>query len=536
MKALHAVHGSVWLFAASGFGGALTACGDDFTCVESRTCPSGVASDGSAGSKGSAGSGAAGRAGAQGSSADSGAGDAGSEGTAGEASSDAGTDAEAGPDVEAGSDAGSDAPFCESEQPDRERGIFVSGSGSDGADGSTCGGIAEPCATIKKALALAKANSVIYLDAGTYEEDGILLRGAITLQGGWARDTNGKWSPVCGAEAAASAVLRAKSADRTLSAVDLAGVVTLETLTVRSKSAPAADGASVYGIFATGATTSLLLRDVAIEVGAAGAGAIGVNGKNGAPVAGACPAGTGQAGTAPGMTGVGAPSATFNVTGFLPAPGVEGGPGSNGTNGTEAPPASCATCPHELAACEGACPSNPCQSVVCGWTNVVTTCGGLGTSGCGGEGGQGGGAGGGGGSSIGVFLWNAAMTIESGRISAAAGGTGGPGGKGGEGGLGGHGFPGSAKPCGRCGRVSELRCEIQPNVLAGGLPGGTGGSGRAGGPGGGGAGGHSYAIYKGNSAIANVATGVELAAGAPGKGGGTAPGRGADGAAKPIGP
>jgi hypothetical protein len=447
-----------------------------------------------------------------------------------------GTEADAGPDVEAGADTGPDAPSCETEQPDLARGIFVSSSGSDGADGSTCGAIGAPCATIKKALALAKANSVIYLDAGTYEEDGIALAGEITLQGGWTRTGDGKWSRGCVPVTPAASVIRAKSADRTVTAIDLPGVATLEMLTVQSKRALALAGASVYGIFATGAATGLVLRDVVVEVGAAGVGAPGVNGKDGGPVSAACPAGTGLPGTASGMAGAGAQSATFDATGFLPAAGVDGGFGSNGTNGTEAPPASCATCPHELAACEGSCPSNPCQSVVCGWTNLVTTCGGPGTSGCGGQGGLGGGAGRGGGSSIGVFLWNATARIESSRIAAGAGGAGGPGGKGGSGGLGTPGLPGSAKPCGACGRVSELRCEIQPSVLAGGLPGGTGGSGKAGGPGGGGAGGHSYAIYKGGSAIVNIAAGVELSAGVPGSGGGVAPGRGADGAAKPIGP
>jgi hypothetical protein len=538
MKALNAWRGSLGLVAATGFSTVLSGCGSDFTCVESRTCPSGVAPGGSAGSSGSGGSGAAGSAGAQGAGADSGAGDSGSSGATGEAGSSdgGGNETDAGPDVEAGADAGPDAPSCETAQPDLERGIFVSNSGNDGADGSMCGAIGSPCATIKRALGLAKTNSVIYLDAGTYEEDGLALRGDVTLQGGWARRTDGKWSHACGPDAAARAVLRAKSADRTLSAVDLGGVATLETLAVRSKTAPAAAGVSVYGIFATGITTRLLLRDVAIEVGAAGAGATGANGKDGGQVPPACPAGTGQAGTAAGLAGAGAPSATFNVTGFLPAAGVEGGSGSNGAPGTEAPPAPCEACPHELAACQASCPSNPCKSVVCGWTNLVTICGGPGTSGCGGEGGRGGAPGGGGGSSVGVFLWNATMTIESGRIGAAAGGAGGPGGKGGNGVPGGAGYPGSAKQCGGCGPVSEVSCGIQPRAMPGGLPGGTGGAGKAGGPGGGGAGGHSYAIYKGNSAIVNVAAGVELVAGAPGSGGGAAPSKGANGAAKPIGP
>ncbi len=534
MKTFSALGSGLWVVAALGFGKAIMGCGSDFTCVEDLSCPSRSApapegggaggSGATAGSTGSGGSGAAQAADASGADGDSAPVDAGDSG--GEDSG--GSDANA-------TDSAVDASTCETEQPIQQRGVFVSKSGSDGSDGSACGSIGTPCATIKKALSLAKAGSIVYLDAGTYDEDGLALGAEIALQGGWARRTDGTWRHVCGAESAEGTVIRAKTADRTLSAVDLGGVATLEMLTVRSKSAPAAAVASVYGIFATGATTEVVLRNVAVEVGAAGAGAAGLNGRDGAQVATACPAGTGQEGTALGTGGAGAPSATFNVTGFLPAAGVEGGPGSSGTNGTGAPSPPCASCPHELAACRGSCPTNPCQQVVCEWTTLVTTCWGIGSSGCGGDGGKGGGPGGGGGSSIGIFLWNARLRIDSGRVRAGAGGTGGPGGKGGNGGLGTPGLSGSAVSCGGCGRVSELSCAIQPSALAG-LPGGTGGSGKAGGPGGGGSGGHSYAVYRGGAATASVAADVELTAGAPGSGGGVAPGRGADGSAKPVGP
>jgi hypothetical protein len=536
MKALYAWRGSLGLVAVTGFSTVFSGCGSDFTCVESRTCPSGVAPGGSAGSSGSGGSGAAGSAGAQGAGADSGAGDSGSSGTAGEAGSvgGGGNETDAGPDVEAGPD----APSCETEQPNLERGIFVSSSGSDGADGSTCGAIGAPCATIKKALGFAKANSVIYLDAGTYEEDGLALVAGVTLQGGWERHVGGAWSRACTKGRESATVIRAKSADRTLSAVDLGGLARLEVLTIRSKLVAALAEQSLYGIFAVGATTQLALRDVAIEVGGAGAGKTGAAGADGGRRGRLCGAETGADGAAVGTSGAGAMPGSFSVAGYRAGSGSEGGPGSDGAHGTAAPPAPCVACRDGGATCAAPCTGSMCGIVFCSWSSSYAACGDGGSPGCAGGGGGGGKPGTGGGSSVGIFVWGATVRLDSGRVQAGRGGDGGSGGPGGPGGVGTAGLPGSAPglSCEVCSGSTMVGCGIASQAAAPGAPGGRGGSGKAGGPGGGGSGGHSYAMYKGGSAIVNIAAGVELSAGIPGSGGGAVPGRGADGAAKPIGP
>jgi hypothetical protein len=540
MKALNGLCGSLGLLAVAGFSSALSGCGSDFTCVESRTCPSGVASGGSSGSSGSGGFGAAGSAGAQGASTDSGAGDSGSSGTTSEAGSSDGAEnqTDAGPEVEAGADTGPDAPSCETEQPDVERGIFVSSSGSDSADGSTCGAIGAPCATIKRALGLAKATSVIYLDAGTYEEDGLTLVPAVTLQGGWERRVGGGWTRACTPGRESATVIRAKSADRTLSAVNLGGLARLEVLTIRSKLGVAAAEQSLYGIVAAGVTTQLTLREVAIDVGNAGAGKVGAAGAAGGRRGRFCSAQTGADGAAVGTSGSGAPAGSFSVGGYVVASGTEGGAGDSGEDGTAAPAAPCVACKEPSATCDVRCNGSACY--LCGWSSSYVACGDTGRVGCAGAGGGGGKPGTGGGSSVGIFVWGATVRLDSGKVQAGRGGDGGAGGPGGQGGAGSPGIAGSTPgvSCETCNGNSILPegCRIETEAAQPGAPGGPGGSGKPGGPGGGGAGGHSYAIYKGGSAIVNVAAGVELVAGAPGSGGGAAPIRGVDGAAKPIGP
>ena len=537
MKTSKALQGCVWVVLVAGFSRTISGCGSDFTCVESRSCPLGVESGGSAGSSGSGGSsGSAGSAGAQGASADSGTGDAGSSGTPGEAGSadGGGQEADAGPDAEAGLD----APSCETEQPDLERGIFVSSDGVDAADGSTCGAIGTPCATIKRALGLAKPNSVIYLDAGTYEEDGLALTSGVTLQGGWERRVSGAWSRVCMQGRESATVIRAKSADRTLSAVELGGQARLEALTIRSKLGAAAAEQSLYGIFAVGATTQLALSDVAIEVGSAGSGKAGAAGANGGTRGRFCGAETGADGAAVGASGRGAPIGSFVAGGYVTVPGIEGGAGNDGAHGTAAPAAPCVVCPQPSATCTVSCTGSACYK--CEWTSSYLECGASGKPGCAGAGGGGGKPGTGGGSSVGIFAWGATVRFDSGKVQAGRGGDGGAGGPGGAGGIGTAGSPGAETSafCVTCNGDTVLGsgCWSTSESVRAGAAGGTGGSGKAGGPGGGGAGGHSYAIYKGNSAIVNVAPGVQLVAGMPGGGGGAAPGRGADGAAKPIGP
>ena len=316
-----------------------------------------------------------------------------------------------------------------------ELGVFVSKSGSDGADGSTCGAIGAPCATIKKALAIAKAGSIVYVDAGTYEEDGLALVAGVTLQGGWERRVGGAWTRVCTPERKGAAVIRAKSADRTLSAVDLGGMATLDTLTIRSKLAAAAVGQSLYGIFAVGATTEVALRDVAIDVANAGAGRAGQAGLDGGYAARICQASTGANGAALGASGTGARAGSFAVSGYFSLPGIEGGAGGDGANGTAAPAPPCVACKQSGAVCQRSCSGPACY--LCAWTSSYLECGKPGIPGCGGGGGAAGGKPGtGGGSSVGVLVWDATFGLDSGSIHSGRGGDGGAGGPGGQGALG----------------------------------------------------------------------------------------------------
>ena len=64
-----------------------------------------------------------------------------------------------------------------------------------------------------------------------FAEDGILLKTGVTLQGGWEQTAPGSWKHLCSAERNAAVVIRAKSAERTLSAVDLGGKATTREIT-----------------------------------------------------------------------------------------------------------------------------------------------------------------------------------------------------------------------------------------------------------------------------------------------------------------
>jgi hypothetical protein len=325
------------------------------------------------------------------------------------------------------------------------------------------------------------------------------------------------------------------------------GTATLDTITVTTRTSPASAGQSQYGLFATGSTTEIVLREVRIEAGPAGVGAAGTAGKDGTPPANVCPVGDGQEGTSAGRAGAGAPVGTFNVAGYVPAPGTRGSKGSDGSNGFAGPDPSCIECPNAnpgtTATCQAVdeCSQGSCRPV-CHWVGRIASCGSRGTNGCGGGGGEGSGAGAGGGSSVGIFLWNAALRITDSSVSSSTGGDGGRGsnavGRGQEGNQGAYGSPGS--PCAQCegDPARGSPCEVAPAYGASpGYVGGNGGAGRnGGGPGGGGSGGHSYAIYKGGTASVTVAPDVELTSGMRGTGAGTGSLEGADGFTKPIGP
>ena len=503
------------------------ACGEEFTCADDRSCPSASPDSGNTGGSAAVGGRGGGSAGA-----------AGSMGTGGSPDSAGGQSGQTGDSGGSDADA-SDAPTCESEMPNTAVGVFVSTTGQDDSEGSTCGKRETPCKTIAKALSVATTDRIVYLAAGTYEEDGLALKAGVTLQGGWDHNASGGWSRLCTPDRKSAVIVRAKNADRTLSAVDLGGKATLDTLTIRSKTAVAAAGQSSYGVFATGTSTEIVLNEVAIEIGPAGAGGPGMAGPDGAAPVTACSAGTSADGATAGAAGAGAPVGPFSITGYFATPGVGGGIGANGSNGTAAAAPACITCPNPGAVCQQGCIPNPQGCLIaCLWTSGASNCGIAGTNGCAGGGGQGGLPGAGGGSSVAVFLWNATLRASSGKISSGKGGDGGLGGPGGRGKVGSAGAPGRAgETCGVCSGVPSLGpCTSVSQTPAAGEPGGTGGVGKDGGPAGGGSGGPSYAVYKGGSAVADVAASVEVVAGSPGTGAGTGMGRGADGSSKPIGP
>lgn len=533
------VRSALWLVVFSGIGKAVTGCGSEFTCVDDRSCPSSAQTGGTSGSKtgGSggaidSGAGTGGVVGASGTEAGGRGGTSASGGAAGTEGADsaagsAGGAADSGPH----SDAAPDAPStCEDEKPDAGNGVFVATSGDDK---SGCGTLEAPCKTLKQAIDAASKGKIVYVAAGTYEEDGLSLKAGVTLQGGWERSLQGNWNHVCISNRRQAVVIRAKSADRTLSATNLGGRATLDTLSIASK-ASAAPSQSLYGIFATGSSTQITLRDVAIDVAAAGAGTPGSAGQDGAAPSASCAAGNGTSGANEGTPGAGAPSGSFSTTGYTAKSGQPGGVGSDGAAGTAAPPAPCLdTCPLGNTICKKL------PSELCVWDSPTKLCAGTGSNGCGGGGGKGGVAGSGGGSSVGVFLWDATLQLDNGVVRTGRGGDGAVGGVGGRGKAGTSGVASTVSPtCNRC-EFSWLypdACLVTTRSVPGGAAGGPGGLGRNGGSGGGGAGGHSYAVYKGGSAVAVVASGVDLTAGSPGRGGGAAPNQGADGVAKPIGP
>jgi hypothetical protein len=533
---------TVLVLALAGAGAASASCGSEFKCVDDPNCdprsgPDGGGKGGSAGRGGASGSAGDGGSSGVGTGGSGGGGSGGSAGTQGAS----GTAGDAGPDVEV--DAAPDAPTCETEKPNTAIGVFVAPGGSDAAEGGSCGTIGAPCATVKKALSLAVTGRTVYLSAGTYEEDGLALKAGVAIQGGWEWTAPGTWKRLCSADRKIAAVIKAKSADRTLSAVDLGGTARLETLTIASKSSAASDGQSLYGIFATGTSTEIVMIEVAVEVGAAGKGAAAQRAAAGAAPAGSCSPGTGADGANVGTAGTAAPAGTFRMNGYLPSPGTSGGPGGDGSNGTEAPAAPCRTCLNLdfNTTCSTQCASggSPCARYECAPRVTTTVCGFNGVNGCGGGGGGGGGAGAGGGSAIGVFVWDATLRAETGRISAGRAGNGSAGAAGGGAAQGSEGaVTNFVRQCVYCSLVDNRPggCSTINSTAQNGDIGGPGGNGKDGGPGGGGSGGHSYAIYKGGTATATVAPDVELTAGAPGAGAGTGAAKGADGIAKPIGP
>ena len=384
-----------------------------------------------------------------------------------------------------------------------------------GTDGASCGAPGSPCKTIKQGLAVTAASSTkntVVVAAANYAEDGLVVPAGVTLQGGWTYES--QWQHLCTADALTKTIVRPATDNATFRLVDLGGTARIETLSIQSRSSAAKTGESLYGVFATGATTKVVLDHVSITLANAGGGSNGSTGSGGGnPVSICTPAGgtNGQNGSA----GGGAPKGSYTAAGYQPASGASGGTATAGQNGTPGGAHTCQPCSVPK--------GSPCG---CG-SSIADSCGQDGKPGCGGGPGGPGGPGTGGGSAIGVFLWDADLTILDSSVKS------GNGGKGGSGASGGTGATGSAGALGNLG-FECLYCSMTPPPTpicvgaphqgSGGTPGGKGGTGGTGGPGGGGAGGDSYAVYKGGSASATVTTTTLTPGSAGPAGGGTKPG------------
>jgi hypothetical protein len=400
---------------------------------------------------------------------------------------------------------------CASVPVDDMAGIFVAPMGS--ADSTTCGTQTVPCKSVQTGLDRAHVitgKSIVYVARGTYDE-AVTLYAGLRLEGGWDVLDNGTskmWLQAC-ADPSSAAVLRS------VTAVDLGGMATVATLTIRSGTA--ATGESLYGVFARGASTTVALSDVVIDVTSGGGGANGTSGAPGDAGASGCllPA-DGAAGTS-GSWGAGGEAGVFDLDGWVPASGRIATAGTAGVAGTMGSAGTCVAC-------------GTCQNFLgCSFkANGGMSCGGIGLTGCGGNPGLPGLPGGGGGSSIGVFAWDATITIQRGAVQVGSGGAGGSGGLGGAGGSGGVGLVGEAGAA--CGTSCNGSCNPINTGGPGGPAGGTGGAGGSGGTAGGGAGGCAYAIYQGGTGNVMM-TGTNLAHGEAGAGGGPDGAAGAPGVA-----
>ncbi len=420
-------------------------------------------------------------------------------------------------------DAGADAKLadvvdaadaCSSNAVDTSAGVFVARTGSDADSGSGCGRTpGAPCQTINAGIATARAlgRTIVYVAAGVYTEQ-VALAAQVSVRGGW-RFESGLWSFDCSAHPEAIVVIQAPAnANRTILADNLAGTSVLSTVRVLSKPTPSSSE-SLYGVFASGSTTTVILDNVVVEVANAGDGQTGATGSTGAAPASSCSAGDGLAGSPAGGLGTGALAGTFSASGYAPTTGLQGGSGAPGHDGTAAPaptPVSYTVCSFVL---------------LCGESGANCT-GSAGTHGCGGRAGGGGLGGTGGGSSIAVFVAGARVTLQGGSYTAGNGGRGARGGSGGTGTSGSAGTQGDSKTCTDA-RHCALGCANDPNVVGPGTTGGTGGTASNGGQGGGGSGGSSYAVIVGAAGLVTYLATPKLATGSAG----TSLGNGASGMA-----
>jgi hypothetical protein len=365
----------------------------------------------------------------------------------------------------------------------------------------------------------------VFAAAGTYAEK-VTLAAGIEIVGGW-EVAGTTWKRACVTPEDLVVVRAPALQNVTVEAHDLNGEARLSLLRIESKTAAnLVPGESVYGVVATGTTTTLVMTDVNVVMGNAASGSSGPKGDAGAAGPASCAPGAvmvAEAG-APGAQGAGAPMGTYDPTAeYVPGVAMAGGvgtPGGNGAAGGAPPP--CAQC--------GDCP----DPVLCTFvaTPGKTSCGTMGKNGCGGGPGDPGGPAIGGGSDIGVFSWDATVTINGGSVKSGDAGNGGTGGAGGAGGA------GTAGAVGGMGDICTTSCAVVAGVCTpvmtkggGGAAGGAGALGGLGGSGGGGGGGSSFATYQGGQGVVSVSGGATLGHGKAGKGGPPDAGAGATGVA-----
>ena len=425
------------------------------------------------------------------------------------------------PDAKAPTDGGGDADAdvtCAPLTPNDAIGVFVTDAGTDAA---LCGTRDKPCKTI--AFGIGRAQTLtkgrVFLSAGTFAEH-VVMEAGITLEGGWSIGAGNVWTRACVTPDEATIIRAPVMSASAIEAVDLGGVAGLSTLHVQGKAqALVAKGDSLYGIMATGATTTLTLTDVLVTVGNAGDGKDGAAGGAGAigGVAGSCVAGVATPGTA-GTSGTGAAAGTFDATGWVAPLGTNGTVGTAGDNGAAGAAGTCANC----VTCDFA--------TACVPVDAVDNCGTNGANGCGGGAGGAGIAAGAGGSAVGIFVWDAIVQVSAGRIKVGDGGAGGVGGAGGTSGVATVGKAGTVSAaCTVSCALGAAACTETKAAGPGGTAGGAGGLGGAGGQGGGGAGGSAVGIYQGGAGVVTTANGTTLVVGKAGKGGGTGTAAGAAG-------
>ncbi len=336
-----------------------------------------------------------------------------------------------------GSDSSTGDP-CLVRQVDDARGLYVAPTGFDDATCGTTRGI--PCRTIGVGIgrALATGRPSLYVAAGTYIES-IAVQASLSLEGSWIISTSGgTWTPACGGDAGLATTLRAPSdGGATVIADAIGGTASLSWLEIDSKSSSdVAPGESVYGVMATGSTTSLALEHVTILVAGGGDGVAGQQGSPGADAApGACGSEAGS--TNPGLNDGGDAYAggQFGPGGYVPANGASGAIGMPGAAGSA----------DDFGACSNGCGMcDPSCTLV---LDDDASCGGSGRAGCGGGGGGGGEGGTGGGSSVAIYVWNAAVTCSFCSLITGSGGMGGAGGPGADGGEPSEGQPGLSVDC-----------------------------------------------------------------------------------------